>query len=559
LDKPEITRLQAERWRREVRDPSVQQAPERQARFVNDAGDAVEPVYTPADLDAGGFDYESHLGLPGEFPYTRGIDPAMYRREVPIVSAYAGFGDPRDSNQRYRELIGLGVQGLSVALDLPTQLGFDPDDIMACGEVGRMGVTVSTLRDLEILFDGIPLDSLRSVGSTANAIGPIVLAMFIALGEKQGLDRRQFTVALQNDVLKEYVARGTQIFPPKPALRFTVDALEWCVHNAPHWIPLTVCSNHIDVAGAGSTAATAFTLANARCYLDDALRRGLKIDQVAPLIRLFLNEREDFFLAVANYRVTRRIWARLLREQYGARDPRSLQIRIMGYAHGPRETAQEPLNNIVRITMGALTCFFGGLQDMRCASYDEAVNLPSDEAVKVAIRTQQILAHEFGITSTVDPLGGAYYVEALANRMERKIAEIMQVVDQLGGALGAMERGYVQKTITAGASRRQQAFERRERISVGLNVFPVKAETRQQTFRIDADVERRQVERLQQVKQERNQDQISATLAEVAASARDGRNVMPALLDAVKAYATVGEICGILKSVYGEYEPDRSF
>ena len=559
MDKPESIRLQAERWRREVRDPSLQQAPERQTRFVNDAGDAVEPVYTPADLDADGFDYESHLGFPGEFPYTRGIDPAMYRREVPIVSAYAGFGDPRDSNRRDRELIELGVQGISVALDLPTQLGFDPDDIMACGEVGRMGVTVSTLRDLEILFDGIPLDSLRSVGSTANSIGPIVLAMFIALGEKQGLDRSRFTVALQNDVLKEYVARGTQIFPPKPALRFTVDALEWCVHNAPHWIPLTVCSNHIDVAGAGSTAATAFTLANARCYLDEALRRGLEIDQVAPLMRLFLNEREDFFLAVANYRVTRRIWARLLREQYGARDPRSLRIRIMGYAHGPRETAQEPLNNIVRITLGALTCFFGGLQDMRCASYDEAVNLPSDEAVRVAIRTQQVLAHEFGITSTVDPLGGAYYVEALANRMERKIADIMQVVDQLGGALGAMERGYVQNTITAGALRRQQAFERKERVSVGLNLFPVKAETRQQTFRIDADVERRQAERLRQMKQERNQNQVSATLAEVAASARDGRNVVPALLDAVKAYATVGEICGILKSVYGEYEPDRSF
>ena len=559
MDKPEIIRLQAGRWRREVRDPSVQQAPERQTRFVNDAGDAVEPVYTPADLDADGFNYESHLGFPGEFPYTRGIDPAMYRREVPIVSAYAGFGDPRDSNQRYRELIQIGVQGLSVALDLPTQLGIDPDDIMACGEVGRMGVTISTLRDLEILFDGIPLDSLRSVGSTANSIGPIMLAMFIALGEKQGLDRSRFTVALQNDVLKEYVARGTQIFPAEPALRFTVDALEWCVHNAPHWIPLTVCSNHIDVAGAGSTAATAFTLANARCYLDEALRRGLQIDQVAPLMRLFLNEREDFFLAVANYRVTRRIWARLLREQYGARDPRSLRIRIMGYAHGPRETAQEPLNNIVRITMGALTCFFGGLQDMRCASYDEAMNLPSDEAVKVAIRTQQVLAHEFGVTSTVDPLGGAYYVEALANRMERKISDIMQRVDALGGALGAMKRGYIQNTITEGASRRQQAFERKERVSVGLNLFSVAAEPRQQTFRIDANVERRQVERLQQVKQERNQNQVSVTLAELAASAREGRNVVPALLDAVKAYATVGEICGILKSVYGEYEPDRSF
>jgi len=559
LENPEIIRQEAERWRREVRDPSVQQSPERQARFVNDAGDAVEPVYTPADLDADEFGYESHLGFPGQFPYTRGIDPAMYRREVPIVSAYAGFGDPRDSNQRYRELIDFGVQALSIALDLPTQLGIDPDDIMACGEVGRTGVTISTLRDLEILFDGIPLDSLRSVGSTANAIGPIMLAMFIALGEKQGVDRSRFTVALQNDVLKEYVARGTQIFPAAPALRFTVDALEWCVHHAPHWIPITVCANHTDVAGAGSTAATAFTLANAKCYLDEALRRGIEIDQVAPLMRLFLNEREDFFLAVANYRVTRRIWARLLREHYGATNPHSLQIRIMGYAHGPRETVQEPLNNIVRITMGALTCFFGGLQEMRCASYDEAMNLPSDEAVKVAIRTQQILAHEFGVTSTVDPLGGAYYLEVLSNRMERKIDEIMRRVDQLGGALGAMERRYVQNTITEGASRRQKAFERKERVSVGLNLFPTKAEPRKQTFRINADVEQRQIEQVRQLKQQRNQERVSATLMEVGACAREGRNVMPALLEAVKAYASVGEMCSVLKSVYGEYEPDRSF
>lgn len=552
-------RLQAERWRREIRDPSVQEAPERRPSFVNDAGNAVAPVYGPGDLEADGFDYASHLGFPGEFPYTRGIDPAMYRRALPVVSAYAGFGTPQDSNRRFRELIELGVQSLSLALDLPTQLGFDPDDLMASGEVGRMGVAINTLRDLEIALEGIPLDTLSAVGSTANAIGPIVMAMFVALGEKQGLATSRYTVALQNDVLKEYVARGTQIFPPEPALRFAVDALEWCARHAPHWIPITACSNHIDVAGAGSTAATAFTLANARCYLDEALRRGLTIDEVAPLMRLFLNEREDFFLAVANYRVTRRIWAHLLRDRYGARDPRSLQIRIMGYAHGPRETVQEPLNNIVRITMGALTCYFGGLQDLRCASYDEAMNLPSDDAVKVAIRTQQILGHEFGITSTVDPLGGSYYVEALANRMEHEIASIMEHIDELGGALGAMKRGYVQKTIAEGATRRQKAYERKERVSVGMNVFPLKAEPRHATFRIEQDVERQQIERLRQVKTERDAHKVREALAELEVCARDGRNVMPALIDAVKAYASVGEICGVLKSVYGEYEPDRRF
>ena len=552
-------KLDVERWRRETRDPSVQLQPERRPRFVNDAGDVVEPVYTPADLEAAGFDDASHLGLPGEFPYTRGIDPAMYRRELPVVSAYAGFGTAQHSNPRYRELIDLGVQSLSVALDLPTQLGFDPDHLMSRGEVGRVGVNIATLRDLEVLFEGIPLDSLAQVGSTANSIGPIVLAMFIALGEKQGLAPSRFVVALQNDVLKEYVARGTQIFPPAPALKFAVDALEWCVRNAPHWIPITACSNHIDVAGAGSTAATAFTLANAKCYIDEALRRGLKVDEVAPLMRLFLNEREDFFLAVANYRVTRRIWAELLKTHYGATDSRSLKIRIMGYAHGPRETVQEPLNNIVRITMGALSCYFGGLQDLRCASYDEAMNLPSDEAVKVAIRTQHIMGHEFGITSAIDPLGGSYYVEALAMRMQREIARIMQRVDELGGALGAMECGYIQTTITEGAARRQKAYERKERVSVGMNIFPMKAAWPGQTFQINADAERQQIDQLNQLKRGRDQQQVAAVLAELASCARDGRNVMPVLLEAVKLYASIGEMCDALKSVYGEYQPDKSF
>ena len=551
--------IDAERWRRETRDPDVQSQPERRPRFVNDAGDVVQPLYTPADLEAAGFDYASHLGFPGEFPYTRGLDPVMYRRELPVVSAYAGFGTAQHSNPRYRELIELGVQSISVALDLPTQLGFDPDHLMSRGEVGRVGVSIATLRDLEVLFEGIPLDTLSHVGSTANSIGPIILAMFVALGEKQGLAPERFNVALQNDVLKEYIARGTQIFPPEPAVKFAVDALEWCVHHAPHWNPITVCSNHIDVAGAGSTAGTAFTLANAKCYIDDALGRGLKVDEVAPLLRLFLNEREDFFLAVANYRVTRRIWAQMLREHYGAQDPRSLQIRIMGYAHGPRETVQEPLNNIVRITMGAMSCYFGGLQDLRCASYDEAMNIPSDAAVKVAIRTQQILSHEFGITSTIDPLGGSYYVEALSLRMEQEIARIMQRVDDLGGALGAMERGYVQSTITEGASRRQRAYERKERVSVGQNLFATKAEWPRQTFRINADAEQQQIDQVTRLKSERNGEKVAEVLVELANCARDGRNVMPALLEAVKLYATIGEMCDALKSVYGEYKPDKSF
>ena len=559
MDIPPKKQLETELWPRDTREPMIDRAPERRAAFVNDAGNVVERVYGPPALEADEFAYAPHLGEPGAFPYTRGIDASMYRRALPVVSAYAGFGTPEASNRRYRELIGLGVQSLSIALDLPTQLGFDPDDPMASGEVGRMGVSVSTLRDLELLFEGIPLDSLTAVGSTANAIGPIVLAMFIALGERQGVQRTRYTVALQNDVLKEYVARGTQIFPPAPAMHFAVDALEWCVGHAPHWIPITPCSNHIDVAGAGSTAATAFTLGNAKAYIDEALRRGLKIDDVAPLMRLFLNEREDFFMAVANYRVTRRIWAHLMRDHYGAVEARSHAIRIMGYAHGPRETAQEPLNNIVRITLGALTCFLGGLQDLRCASYDEAMNLPSDDAVKVAIRTQQIIANEFGITSTVDPLGGSYYVESLCDRMEREIASIMQRVDDMGGALAAIEHRYVQKTISEGAARRQRAYERGERVSVGMNIFPSRDEVRSQTFHVDPDIERRQIESVRQVKRDRDAGRVHEALETLAAFAKAGLNAMPALIDAVKAYATIGEICGVLKDIYGEYEPDTSF
>lgn len=551
--------MESDRWRRETWAPSVQERPERRSQFVNDAGNTVEPLYTPASLEAEGFDYLRDLGFPGEFPYTRGIDPAMYRRELPIVAAYAGYGTPKDANLRYKKLIGFGVEGISMALDLPTQLGFDADHIMARAEVGRVGVSICTLRDMEIAFEDIPLDSLKFVGSTANAIGPIILAMYTVLGEKQGLDKSRFTVRLQNDVLKEYVARGTQIFPISPAMRFTVDALEWCVHEAPHWVPITASGTHMDVAGAGSTAAAAFTLSNAKCYIEEALRRGLTIDDVAPLLFLFPNEREDFFLAVANYRVIRRIWAKMMRDQYGAKDPRSWQARIHGYAHGPRATVQEPLNNIVRLTLGALACYFGGMQDLRSASFDEGINTPSEEAVRTTIRMQQILAHEYGITATIDPLAGSYYLESLTNRMEREINAIMQRVDSFGGAIGAIESGFIQKTITEGAVRRQRAFERGERVTVGWNKFPSNVPMPEVTFQVDKDVERKRIEHVQQVRLERDSCRVSRCLDAITSAAKEGRNLMPAILEAVRAYASVGEICGTLKSIFGEYQPDRSF
>lgn len=545
-------------WEAEALGPHLETVPQRRPSYRNDVGIEVGPLYTPADLADREFDYLRDLGFPGQYPFTRGITPGMFRTEAPMLRVYAGFGTPEESNAYYKYLLDLGAEEIVMAVDLPTQVGYDSDHVMAQGEVGRVGVAIDSLRDMEVLFDGIPLSRPRRVSMLGNSFGPVALALFIALGERQGLAPTDFIVDLQNDVLKEYIARGTQFLPVRPALRLAVDVVEYCTRRLPHWYPLTVCVNHINAAGAGSSRGTAFALANAICYIDEALARGIRIDDFASQLTMFLDERADFFVAVANLRATRRAWARLMKERYGARDPRSMGLHITSYGHGG-ETVQEPLNNITRITLATLAYVLGGVTFLYNGSYDEALSIPSREAVRVAIRMQQILAHELGITNTVDPLGGSYYVESLALEIHQDIVRELERIQARGGALRCIEDGYFKQAIAEGAVRRQAAFDRGERVSVGVNRFRRQEPLPRSGFRADPGVADRQVERLALVKRERNPARVAAALAGVAEAARGTANTVPAILEAVRAYATLGEICDTLRGVFGESQPDVTY
>ncbi len=543
------------RWMNETYRPQVAEKGERK-KFRTDNELDIEPLYTPQNL--AGFDYLRDLGFPGEFPFTRGDRPTMYREEPFVVSAYTGFGEAEACNKRFKRLIELGVEQLLVAFDLPTQCGYDADHIMASGEVGRVGVAINTLADLEELFADIPLNSIKRVGTLGNSIGPVVLAMFAALGEKQGLRWSDYVVNLQNDVLKEYLARGTQILPPAPAARLAVDPVEWCAHNAPHWSPLTVCCNHLNAAGAGSSVATALALANAVHYLDLLLARGLEIDQVAPLLHMFPDERHDFFVAIANLRALRRFWARLMQERYGAKKTASMALRTTVYGHG-QETLQEPLNNIARIGYGTLAYVLGGASYVYIASYDEAIGTPSEEAVKLAVRTQQIIAHEHGFTDTIDPLGGSYFIETMTNQIEQQIRGTFDEVMKAGGALAAVEGQLARRLINAGAIRRQRAVESGEREWVTANLWPQKPAPGHAAFRADAQTAARQKARLERVRRERNQERVSAALAKVEEAGRAGTNVVEPVLEAVRAYASLGEICDIWRRQFGVFEPSNTY
>jgi methylmalonyl-CoA mutase N-terminal domain/subunit len=408
-------------WEKTVLDGWLKANPEKKERFTTDVGLEIERLYTPLDLERIGFDYERDLGLPADYPFTRGITPTMYRSNPFLVSVYSGFGTPKQCNQRYKKILEWGGVGeITIAADLPSQMGYDSDCPMAKGEVGRVGVAIDTLRDMEILFEDIPLNKLKRVSLLGNSLGPIALSLMIALGQKQGLQTSDFVINLQNDVLKEYVARGTYIYPIRPSVRLTTDVVGYCARHIPHWYPLNICANHIHAAGAGSAKATAFALANGMCYINDLLNKGYQIDEIAPLLTMFLDERSDFFVAICNFRATRRLWARLMRQRLKARDPRSMALKIYAYSHGG-ETLLEPMNNIVRIALSALAYVLGGVQFLQNASYDEVLGTPTENAAKIAARTQQILAHELGLANTVDPLGGSYFIETLTTQIEKEI------------------------------------------------------------------------------------------------------------------------------------------
>jgi methylmalonyl-CoA mutase N-terminal domain/subunit len=546
-------------WEKKVLDSWLKANPEKRERFKTDAGIDVERLYTPLDLESIGFDYERDLGRPAEYPFTRGITPTMYRSNPFLVSVYSGFGTPKQCNQRYKKILDWGgVDEIAIAADLPSQMGSDSDNPMAKGEVGRVGVAIDSLRDLEIIFEGIPLNKLKRLSLLGNSLGPIALSLMIALGRKQGLQTSDFVVNLQNDVLKEYVARGTYIFPIRPAVRLTTDVVGYCARHIPHWYPVNICANHIHAAGASSPKATAFALANGMCYINDLLNKGYQIDEIAPLLTMFLDERSDFFVAICNFRATRRLWARLMNQRLKAKDPKSMALKIYAYSHGG-ETLLEPMNNTVRITLAALAYVLGGVQFLQNASYDEVLGTPSENAAKIAVRTQQILAHELGVANTVDPLGGSYFIETLTAQIEKEIEKEFEAVEERGGAIAAIEDGYYTARISEGASRRQREFESGERVSIGVNKYRSESKIPSGAFRIDPNIEAEQVARLRKTRQQRNNKTVRDTLEYVREVARGEGNLVEPVLEAVSAYATVGEICDVFRQEFGEYQRREYF
>jgi methylmalonyl-CoA mutase N-terminal domain/subunit len=522
------------------------------------SGIEVHGLYTPLDLSGGPDAYLERIGFPGEPPYTRGFTPGMFRERLWVMGQYSGVASATETNRRIRSLLAQGQRGFSVALDLPTQNGLDSDHPLALGEVGRVGVPIDTLADMQTLLDGIPLDEVAQIRTTANAIGPIAVALFIAAAEAHGYSPGSFRVLLQNDVLKEYLARGTYVFPPRPALQFSVDVIEYCAEMLPGWEPIEFCGYHVRDSGSTAVQEVAIALANGIEYISAALDRGLDIDSFAPSIFLFLSAHLDLFEEVAKFRAARRMWHTLLKDRFGAKKPESLGVRIFCYTLGSPQTAQEPLNNVVRISYQALAAVLGGVQTLATSSYDEALGLPSDEAVRISLRTQQILAYETGVARTADPLGGSYFVESLTDRFEAEAWAYLERIEAQGGALGALESGWLHAEVEERAYRHQQAVESGERVVVGLNRFGVDAPAHiAATTAANAQTENEQIARLAKVKQDRDSTRVAEALGQLDKAAQAGSNTIPTLLEAVRSYATVGEICNVLAKNWGRFHDDR--
>ncbi len=519
-------------------------------RFSTLSGLALEPVYI---REPDGWDAASSLGFPGEFPFTRGIYPTMYRGRLWTMRQYAGFGSAEESNRRYRYLLSQGQAGLSVAFDLPTQIGLDSDHPLAQGEVGKVGVAIDSLEDMETLFDGIPLDRV-STSMTINSTAAILLALYVAVAKKQGADLRKLSGTVQNDILKEYIARGTFIYPVAPAMRIVTDIFAWCQAELPRWNTISISGYHIREAGSTAVQEVAFTLADAIAYVEAALRVGLAVDQFAPQLSFFFNAHSDLLEEVAKYRAARRLWAQLMRERFGARDARSLLLRFHVQTAGSSLTAQQPENNIVRVAMQTLAAVLGGCQSLHTNALDEALALPTEDSALLALRTQQILAHETGVPNTVDPVAGSYAIEGLTDRIEAGAREYIERIDALGGMLRAIETGYVQGEIQKAAYEYQQAVERNERIVVGVNRFQVEEARPFPTMQIDPAIEGNQVARLRELRARRNAAKTKEALSHVENAARLGTNLMPVICSAVEAFATVGEISDALRGVFGEYQ-----
>jgi methylmalonyl-CoA mutase N-terminal domain/subunit len=538
-------------WERTVLRDALEKSPELRARFDTVSGREVERLYLPeADALAR---YPDSVGFPGAYPFTRGVQPTMYRGRLWTMRQYAGFGTAEESNRRYKYLLDQGTTGLSVAFDLPTQIGYDSDDPMALGEVGKVGVAIDTLADMETLLDGIPLDRV-STSMTINATAAVLLAMYIAVAEKQGVPPDKLDGTIQNDILKEYVARGTYIFPPRASLRLVSDVFAYCGTHVPRWNTISVSGYHIREAGATAGQEIGFTLADAICYVEAAIGAGLAVDEFAPRIAFFFAAHTDVFEEVAKFRAARRLYARLMRDRFGARNPRSWMLRFHTQTGGVTLTAQQPDNNIVRVALQALAAVLGGTQSLHTNSRDEALALPTEESVTIALRTQQIIAHESGVTSTVDPLGGSYFVEKLTDELEAEAIRYIEAIDALGGMVPAIEQGYVQREIEASSYAFGQSVERGERAVVGVNRFAGGKDADLALMRIDDSVAKRQTEKLAGIRRGRDAGRVTAALASVTEAARGTANLMPAILEAVRCYASIGEICGALRNVFGEYQ-----
>src|SRR5690606_1362725 len=498
-------------------------------------------------------DYQDKLGFPGEFPYTRGIQPTMYRSKYWTMRQYAGFGSAKETNKRFRYLLEQGQTGLSVAFDLPTQIGYDSDDMMAEGEVGRVGVAIDTLHDMEALLEQIPLDKV-STSMTINAPASILLAMYIAIGEKQGVPKEKLTGTIQNDILKEYIARGTYIFPPKPSMRLITNIFEYCGEHVPRFNTISISGYHIREAGSTAVQEVAFTIANGMAYVDAAIEAGLDVDAFAPRLAFFFNAHNNFFEEIAKFRAARRVWAKIMRDHYQAKNPKSWKLRFHTQTGGSTLTAQQPDNNIVRVTMQALAAVLGGTQSLHTNSRDEALALPTEESARIALRTQQIIADESGVADTVDPLGGSYFIEAMTDKVEEEVEAYLEQITELGGAVSAIEGGYMPREIHRTAYETQLRIEKEEEIIVGLNKYKIDEEVNPELLKVDEALERHQKASLQEIKDNRDHDMVVSTLKQLEwAAKKPDENLMPYILNAVKAYASVGEICNILRKEFGEY------
>jgi methylmalonyl-CoA mutase N-terminal domain/subunit len=545
-----------QRWQKETLDPVLQRFPERHEQFETSSGIPIDRIYTPFNSDP---DYESNLGFPGEYPFTRGVQPTMYRGRFWTMRQYAGFGTASESNQRYKFLLNQGQTGLSVAFDLPTQIGYDADDPLAMGEVGKVGVSISSLADMSMLLDGIPLDKV-SVSMTINAPAAILLAMVIAVAKKQGVPASKLRGTIQNDILKEYVARGTYIFPPQPSMRLITNVFEYCSREVPNWNTISISGYHIREAGSTAAQEIAFTLADGITYVQAAIDAGLNVDKFARQLSFFFNAHNNFLEEVAKFRAARRLWAKIMRHRFGAKDSRSWRLRFHTQTAGSTLTAQQPENNVIRVTLQALAAVLGGTQSLHTNSRDEALALPTAEAVQIALRTQQIIANESGVGDTVDPLAGSYYIEHLTDELEKQALEYIKTIDEMGGMLAAIETGYVQREIQEAAYRFQRDLEYNRAIIVGVNRFTQKNEgLRMEMMKLDPALEVEQRERLAELRSQRDNERVAELRSHLEATALSGENLLPLFVICVENEVTLGEICHSLRQVWGEYRPGFDF